>query len=171
MKQRDTARTVPRHDTIKSHLIAEHRHDPYKASHKPSEPCVCPQCKAVYLGGRWQWIAAPLEKTHWEQCPACHRIADRFPAGEMTLTGRFLTEHGEEIVRLSRNIEALERHEHPLQRIMDIDVTAEKIVMTTTDIHLPRRIGHALERAYKGELDTHYDEGGYFIRMTWHRDV
>ena len=89
----------------------------------------------------------------------------------MTLTGRFLTEHGEEIVRLSRNIEALERHEHPLQRIMDIDVTAEKIVMTTTDIHLPRRIGHALERAYKGELDTHYDEGGYFIRMTWHRDV
>jgi hypothetical protein len=32
-------------------------------------------------------------------------------------------------------------------------------VVTTTDIHLPRRVGHALEHAYKGKLDVHYSEG------------
>ena len=40
-------------------------------------------------------------------------------------------------------------------------------IITTTDIHLPRRIGQALHSAYKGSLDVHYDEEGYFIRVHW----
>jgi len=35
---------------------------------------------------------------------------------------------------------------------------------------LPRRIGEALSSAWKGVLDMHYDEEGYFIRLTWRRD-
>jgi hypothetical protein len=34
---------------------------------------------------------------------------------------------------------------------------------------LPRRIGHALESAWDGKLDTHYDEAGYFARVAWER--
>jgi hypothetical protein len=52
---------------------------------------------------------------------------------------------------------------------MGLQQSGGRIVITTTDIHLPRRIGHALVDAYKGELDTHYDEAGYFVRMTWTR--
>ncbi len=37
----------------------------------------------------------------------------------------------------------------------------------TTDIHLPRRIGTALKRALHGTLDTHFDDAGYFVRVTW----
>lgn len=171
MKQRDAQKRPPRRDTIKSHLISEHRHDPYKPRAKLSEPCVCPQCMAVFIEGRWQWRSEPLEGAHWDLCPACHRINDRFPAGEFTLTGSFLNTHGQEIIRLARNIEALERHEHPLQRIMEIEDDSDRIVIRTTDIHLPRRIGRALTKAYKGELDTHYDEAGYFVRMGWRRDA
>jgi NMD protein affecting ribosome stability and mRNA decay len=110
-------------------------------------------------------------KAHWGICPACHRINDNYPAGELTLSGSFLKSHAQEIVRLARNTEALESREHPLQRIMAIEENPEGIVITTTDVHLPRRIGHAIVDAYKGELDTHYDEGAYFVRMTWKRDA
>jgi NMD protein affecting ribosome stability and mRNA decay len=171
MKKRDIRRAEPRHDMMKSHLIEEHRHDPYKARGKLSEPCVCSKCMAVFLRGRWRWTKEPLEKVHWDVCPACHRMDDKYPAGELTLSGSFLTRHGREIVRLARNTEALENREHPLQRIMGIEQKPDGITITTTDVHLPRRIGHAIVDAYKGELDTHYDEGAYFVRMTWKRDA
>lgn len=171
MKSRDIHHTEPRHDAIKSHLIADDRHDPYRPRAKLAEPTVCSTCMAVHLGGRWQWTSEPLEGAHWGTCSACRRIADKYPAGELTLSGTFLGTHAQEIIRLARNIEALERHEHPLQRIMTIDDDGDRIVVTTTDVHLPRRIGHALEKAYKGKLDTHYDEAGYFVRMSWRRDA
>lgn len=171
MKSRNLGHSETRRDAIKSHLIAEERHDPYKARQKLDEPSVCPQCFAVYKGARWQWTDEPLPGAHWETCPSCHRIKDKYPAGELTLTGTFLNTHGPEMVRLARNVEAMEKSQHPLQRIMEVDDNADRIVITTTGIHLPRRIGHALEKAYKGKLDTHYDEAGYFVRMRWHRDA
>ena len=45
-----------------------------------------------------------------------------------------------------------------------------EVTIRTTDIHLPRRIGHAIFDAYKGKLDTHCDKAAYFVRMTWKRE-
>jgi hypothetical protein len=53
---------------------------------------------------------------------------------------------------------------------MAIEERDDAIVVRTTDIHLPRRIGEALRHAYRGELDFHYDEEAYFIRVRWTRD-
>lgn len=171
MKQRDNNHPEQRRDTIKSHLIEEHRHDPYRARGKLKEPTVCPQCAAVFRGGRWQWAAVAPADAAESICPACHRINDRYPAGELTLSGGFVAGHLAEIIGLMKNVEAAEKSEHPLQRIMAIEEGDGKVVVTTTDIHLPRRIGHALEHAYKGDLDTHYDESGYFVRLKWKRDL
>ena len=126
---------------------------------------------AVFIRGRWQWTTEPLAKAHSDLCPACHRINDKYPAGEIVLSGGFLADHAQEIIRLARNTEALESREHPLQRIMGVEETATGLVITTTDIHLPRRIGHAIVDACKGELDTHYDAQGYFVRITWRREA
>lgn len=170
MKANDTKHVQPRRDTIKSHLVAEHRHDPYRAHGKLSEPTVCPECKAVFLNGRWQWRAGPFADANSANCPACLRIQDHYPAGELRLSGGFLAAHKEEITQLIRNTEALERGQHPLQRIMDVQDDGKEMIVTTTDIHLPRRIGHALASAYRGELETHYDETGYFVRVAWCRE-
>jgi hypothetical protein len=170
MKQGELRGGRKQRDALKSHLIAEESHDPYRSRKKLPEPAVCKQCMAVLTGGRWQWTAKPLEGAHWELCPACHRIADKYPAGELTLTGSFLKAHGAEIVRLARNVEAMERREHPLQRIMEVAEEEDRIVITTTGLHLPRWIAHAVTSAYKGDLETHYDEAGHFVRMTWRRD-
>lgn len=171
MKDRDAHRPDVRHDTIKSHLVDEERHDPYKARGKLSEPTVCPQCGAAFKQGRWQWVDEKPDGAQSHLCPACMRANDKYPAGELTLRGAFAQQHAEEIRGLIRNVEEAEKRQHPLQRVMSIEQGDDSIVITTTGIHLPRRLGHAIEHAYKGQLDTHYDERGYFVRMVWTRET
>lgn len=101
---------------MKSHHIEEHRHDPYKARGELPEPSVCPQCSAVFVNGRWQWSKDALAGAHSHVCPACHRITDKYPAGELTLTSSFVAKRASEIVGLIRNIEAAEK---PIAEIDD----------------------------------------------------
>ncbi len=49
---------------------------------------------------------------------------------------------------------------------MSISEDGDKLVITATDIHPPRRIGHAIVDAYKGDFDIHYDREGYFVRIS-----
>ncbi len=165
MKRKDIPRRVERGDR----LMRERVHDPYKTRLKLPDPTLCPQCRAVYSKGRWHWVERP-EQPHEELCQACHRINDDYPAGTLTLSGGFLGKHKTEIVGLARRQEELEKGEHPLNRIMAIEDEDGTIVITTTDIHLPRRIGEALFDAYEGELDFHYEEEAYSIRVSWRRD-
>jgi hypothetical protein len=150
-------------------LIRERVHDPYKTRLKLPEPTVCPQCGAVFHDGRWQWAPRP-DGAHEELCQACHRINDRYPAGEVAISGAFARQHKDEILHLARHQEELEKSEHPLHRIMEVEEHNGAVVIRTTDIHLPRRIGEALEHAYHGELDFHYEEEEYRIRVRWSRD-
>lgn len=149
-------------------LIHEHVHDPYRMRKKIKGPAFCPQCDAVYDKGRWVWGERPAGAEK-ETCPACSRIGERQPAGIVTLSGDFLSEHCDEIISLARNEEEKEKGEHPLHRIMDIEAGKDGTVINTTDIHLPRRIGEALKSAYGGDLDYHYEEESYFIRVNWSR--
>ncbi|HTN65274.1 MAG TPA: BCAM0308 family protein [Burkholderiaceae bacterium] len=144
-------------------------HDPYQEREKLSEPTLCGDCGAVYRDGRWQWLAPPANAAR-TRCAACHRIADRLPAGYLAIEGLFAHEHRDELLSLARNVEAREKSEHPLQRIMAVDEQDDgKLMITTTDIHLARGLGEALRRAYKGELNFHYNKGEYLLRVRWER--
>ena len=151
-------------------LLTERIHDPYKAGKKLPEPTRCRECGAVFVNGRWCWVDVEPTEPHDALCPACHRVKDRYPAGEIVISGAFATAHADEVLSLVRNTERVERDEHPMHRIMDVQEREHDVVVTTTDVHLPRRIGHALEDAWDGELSTHYDEGGHFARVTWRRE-
>ena len=83
------------------------------------------------------------------------------------LCGSFAEAHKEEMLRLARHQEEVEKKEHPLNRIMSIEEDAEGITINTTDIHLPRRIGETIERAFHGKLAAHFEEDGYFVRVNW----
>jgi len=144
------------------------RHDPYQARGKYAEPTLCESCGAVFHRGRWHWAAAPAG-AHRERCPACRRIRDKLPAGVLTMSGAFLTSHRDELLQLVRHEATHERSEHPLNRIMDVSEGPDEVVVTTTDIHTPRRIGAALERAYRGELETRYGEDEYTLNVHWRR--
>jgi hypothetical protein len=159
----NTFSTNPRKDR----LLHERRHDPYQQAGKPPEPVVCPICNAVFLDGRWQWRESWPLNSRPEICQACHRIRDNFPAGIVTLSGDFVRTHRQEVVNLARRHEREERARHPLHRIISIEELTDKIIVATTDIHLPKRIGRAMQRAGKGRLDLLYNPESCFVRVNW----
>jgi len=149
-------------------MIKEKRIDVYRNREKYPEPTVCGDCKALYTGGRWTWKET-TERANKTTCPACRRISDRFPAGTIEMEGEFFDAHREEIINLVRNIEEQQKGEHPLERIMDVTNGGGKTVVTTTGVHVARRIGEALSRSYKGEFSFQYGDGEKTVRVYWSR--
>jgi hypothetical protein len=150
--------------------VAAPIHDPYHTPRKAKTPSRCSECGATYRNGRWVWeTIMPLPAASLT-CPACRRARDGVPAGRVTLRGSFFAQHEDEVLRLVRHVEKDEHSQHPLNRIIAIRRAAGQATITTTDIHLPRRIGHALESAWDGTLATHYDEAGHFARVEWERN-
>lgn len=152
----------------RDHILDELRHDPYQATQKCTEPTACPKCGLVFQRGRWQRGTAP-SGAHATACPACRRSADKLPAGFITITGPFVSEHRADLLGLVRNEAEREGQEHPLHRVMAIDEGEDAIVITTTDLHLPRRIGRALVRAYDGQLEFQHTQDEYMLRVRWSR--
>lgn len=144
-------------------------HDPYFRKLKMSEPVSCPECGAAYHDGRWIWGALSPD-AHLSLCPAYHRIKDHCPAGLLTLSGEFLSDHREEILQLLRNIEQHEKAEHPLKRLMALENHPNgSIEASCTDPHLARAMGEAVCHAYKGRLEYGYQSGEYLLRVKWTR--
>jgi len=144
------------------------RHDPYQTKGKYPEPVVCTGCHAIYEHGRWRWGARP-EGAHAMECPACHRTRDRQPAGYITLAGAITEGDRDALVRLVRNVEKHESAEHPLHRILAIEQDAGEVRVTTTDVHLPQRIGEAVRHAHKGTLEIVYAADEYIVRVDWRK--
>ncbi len=149
-------------------LLKEKRHDTYKERGKWPEPTLCKECGALFVNGRWSW-GKPPTKANEVLCPACRRTSDNLPAGYIELKGAFFQEHYDEILNLTRNIEQQEKSEHPLERIMAIIDEKDHTLVTTTGIHIARRIGEALSRSYNGDLSFQYAEGEKSIRVYWQR--
>lgn len=163
MNIRTPTRTRPMR---RDRLLRESVHDSYKAKGKLPEPTACPDCGAVFHDGHWQWMDMP-KNAHMTSCPACQRMRDHYPAGYVSLAGDFFAEHEQEIMQLVRRHEVQEMAMRPLQRIMSIDPTKDGSMITTTDTHLARGIGEALRRAYRGELEYHYNSAQNLLRVKW----
>lgn len=149
-------------------VFDDEMHDPYQEHGKPAGTAVCDSCGAAYREGMWHWEAR-MSDAVITRCPACRRIHDQRPAGYVTVGGAFLAEHHDDLVNLIRRVETRAKAEHPLKRIMAIRVENNKLLIETTDAHLARGIGEALENAYKGDLRFHYNKGDHLLRVEWER--
>ncbi len=147
-------------------LVKEKHHDTYRETKKRAEPTVCPGCNAVFTGGRWTWNE-PLEEAVRDVCPACMRTADNFPAGYVELKGEFFAQRRDEIMNLVHNEEKQEKGEHPMERIMGIEAEGDQTLITTTGVHIARRIGESVARAYQGDLAFTYGDNEKSIRVQW----
>jgi len=155
-------------------LFKPELHDPYLSHWHAHGDALCPGCGVAYRAGRWSWQAmenaGQAEQAERTLCPACRRVADKAPAGSLTLIGSFVKAHSEEICNLLRNTEALEKQEHPLERLMTISDDPEGLLVTTTGMHLANRLGHALEAAYKGRVEYSYSDDQTLVRIRWERN-
>lgn len=150
-------------------LIREAVHDPYKAAAKPAKPSLCRECGVVFSEGRWRWSPELPTGVTDALCPACQRLRDRVPAGFLTLNGDFFRAHRKDIMQLVENTVDAQQREHPMKRVMDIEDAADGVVVTFTDIHLPRTVGEAVRRAYDGELEIQFAGEAGIARVYWSR--
>jgi hypothetical protein len=98
-------------------------------------------------------------------------VRDRVPAGFLTLSGGFLEAHREEILNLVRNKVEAQQAQHPMKRLMGAVDEDGALVLTFTDVHLPRGVGEAIARAYQGELEIRYTDEAGIVRATWKREA
>jgi len=165
MKRRDPRQRQRQHI---ARILQPATDDPYFALAKPNGSARCPDCGVVFLRGRWQWAPAPARGKE-QVCPACRRVRERNPAGYVRLSGAFFTQHRDEILALARNTEAREKQAHPMERIMQMRELAEGVEITTTGLHLARRIGDAVASAYRGNLSVRHAPDQYLVRIAWSR--
>lgn len=175
-------------------VLREEAHDAYRPTEKASSGTTCPDCHAQVQEGRWVWpsavgtsspaaVAASPERppskapsrrsghARSQRCPACARLQAQDPAGILTLSGGYVREHEAGLRALLIHESQREAALHPLERLMSLEVTREGgLRATTTGLHLPRMLAHALERAHRGSLKTVYADDQCLVRVDWHRD-
>jgi NMD protein affecting ribosome stability and mRNA decay len=163
------------HDGRPAAARVEYQRDPYGGpaksdAEKPAEPAVCPSCKAVFRDGRWAWPdAPPTVRSDAALCPACQRIHDHNPAGEVRISGEFARAHRDEILARVRHVAERESAERPLIRIMATREQDGELLISTTDTHLAHAIGRALHDAFKGDLHAPWEKEGTLARVSWQR--
>ena len=142
-------------------------HDPYRARGKLAEPTACPDCGAVHERGRWRWREA-LPGSAQVRCPACMRIRDHLPGGELALSGDFLAEHRAEVMARVAHVAERARRRHALQRLMQVVEDEAGVRIEVTSPHLARSLGTALQESFKGTLDLDAHAQGA-PRVRWQR--
>lgn len=156
--------------------------DPYLSMTNPADMSICFDCESVYHDKRWIMIEdfarvnpdvdaheMVNEAKHFAVCPACHKIADGFVGGYVTMEGEFFMSHKEEVLNAIRNKEMRVMHSNPLSKVMAINEDDRKVVISTTTGKLARSIGSQLGKSFHG--DVTYKWGGYdgATRVYWSR--
>lgn len=155
----------PRKESRARNVQPRHR-DTYARRAKPRDSVLCGGCGLILSRGRWQWRARLHTDLRAGLCPACERVRDRFPAGTLTLDAPFLDRRAE-LTGMIRNVEAVEREEHPLERVMALEETGDRLVVTTTGLHLARRLAQRLSRAFHRRPRLRYLPGEAAVQVDW----
>ena len=130
----------------------------------------CSGCGAFHYRRHWTLIP-PADfsgqiDSHLFFCPACRKIKDRFPGGELTLRGVAVESRGE-IARILRNEESRAREKNPLERIMCMDAANGGWRVETTTEKLAQRLGRSIKKARGGKLAYKWGHNNKFVRIVW----
>ena len=88
----------------------------------------------------------------------------------MTIGGTFIDRHREEIENLLTNEAERAGSDNPLSKIMTRRQTPAGLIVETTTEHLAQRIGHALKKAFHGEVSYQFSHENKVVRVSWVRD-
>lgn len=149
--------------------------DPYIPEQGRKEPALCGDCRAVYRNKRWELDPKAFDElkdqadTQMVTCPACQKIAEKYPEGVVTLRGDYLWNHEEEIRNILKNEETKTRAKNPLARIIRMEREGDEMVIETTEEKLAEHLGRALHKSHQGELKVSWTEEHSICRVSWER--
>ncbi len=104
-------------------------------------------------------------------CPACKQAADGEPRGFVYLDGAFLIGHREQIEKLLLNEAKRAGEDNPLARILELkEHDGHELTVLTTTEHLAQRLGHAVEKAFGGEVRYNFSHENKIARVSWQRE-
>lgn len=155
----------------------DHEGGIHKTALRSPEPAVCKVCSSVFVDGRWIGKNAVRESSkheHWRPastvtCPACKQVESSVVGGYVSLSGSFLKEHRTEILSLIEHEAKKSFEDNPLSRIMNRRDSEGQMVIETTTEHLAQRLGHAINKAYSGEVSYDFSHENKVARINWHR--
>lgn len=158
-----------------------HRPDHSAGLHRgpkaPKERLVCRHCGAVYLRRRWiagtdPRAALAAAKATPTLCRACQMESQGLVGGYLTLEGPFFAVHRKEIEQLLRNEVVRGSEDNPLGKILAWDSGVPGVLrLSTSSEHLAARLGHAVQKAYKGKVQYGFSHENKFARVTWTREA
>jgi hypothetical protein len=147
--------------------------DPYLPRRTPKGIIQCTGCGAFYARRHWTLIPPPGFSSpihaHPVYCPACMKMRERYPGGELRLIGVEGTEDRGEIARILRKEEARAREKNPLERIMGLYAANGDWRLDTTTEKLAQRLGRAVRKARGGNLQYKWGHQNKFARVVWER--
>lgn len=126
---------------------------------------ICTECQAVFNGKTWnsshklsEEKVATLKPT---LCTACKRIRDNIVFGTVHLEGKALSARPDEIMRMIRREEEIERSHNYCSRILDIKRDGRKMTIRTVNSSLAIHIAKQFKKTFKGRLDIYKDTPGH----------
>jgi hypothetical protein len=148
-------RSVAKKDSTsyKKHLDVER--DTYLPRLSPSGIIQCRGCGAFYYRRSWT-LKLPAEARGSTDnkrafCPACNKMQEKYPVGELHLLGV----EGDErraIVSILRNEKEWARLKNPLERIMRLQQAKGDWKIETTTEKLAQRLGRCVKKARGGKI-------------------
>jgi NMD protein affecting ribosome stability and mRNA decay len=143
--------------------------EPYLPKRGLPEGTSCRGCGIIYHNKRWQTETEGVESSGQTLCPACQRIEEHNPAGVVTFSGPYLSEHKSDILNTISQEEAKHRQKNPLGRIMEITDDDGHITVTTTEDKLAQKLGREVFKSQKGELHYKWSHEQRMVRVEWTR--
>jgi hypothetical protein len=162
--------SVKKYNTMYKKRVLEG--DSYLPRRSPKGIIQCTGCGAFYFKRHWtlnppSGFTNPVHD-HPVYCPACVKIHDRFPGGELQLFG---VEAGDrqEMLRILRNEETRARAKNPLEKIMGLQEAEGNWKVQTTTEKLAQRLGRSFKKARGGKLQYKWGHNNKFARVVWER--
>jgi NMD protein affecting ribosome stability and mRNA decay len=148
--------------------------DMYLPRLDPKGVIQCSGCGAFHHRRHWTLtlpagVSSQVQK-HLVLCPACRKIQDSYPEGELTLRG-IEAGNREEIARILRNEESRAREKNPLERIMRMDAANGGWRIETTTEKLAQRLGRSIKKARGGKLAYKWGHNNKFVRVSWQKEI
>jgi hypothetical protein len=156
----------------------DHEGSRHRTHRAMPEPCVCKQCGALYANRRWTIEPNANNRKHQRRrpvhttiCPACKQASSGEPRGFVYLDGAFVVRHQSEIEKLLVNEASRAGEDNPMARILDLkERDGHKLTVTTTTEHLAQRLGHAVEKAFGGDVQYNFSHENKIARVSWQRE-